>query len=546
MVYNEHQLEAINTEADKLLCLAGAGTGKTASMIARICRLVEEGVSPESILVLTFTNAAAFEMKERYLQRNLGGTCPEFRTFHSFCYHLISRDRNVLKAIGYCRIPTIAEEADCRRVEKKASAQTGIPCISGKKKSLSSRTMRSAQDAEILRKAQYRIMRQENLITFDYLCKSVCNLFINDDTSVTSYKEQFQYVFVDEFQDTDKTQWEFVSSFTNSKLFVVGDALQAIYGFRGADSSIIKEISKDPSWTVVKLSDNYRSTKPICDFANSFSTYADDEYRVAIDAKSSGECVYEYDYNNVSRTIDRDALSSVLDHIKELNTSCNHAILFRTNSEVSQACDFLDELHINYVCGKQDTDPIHILKSVSDNKYALDWLSIFLNAGRYTEWIRVSSILEAELRAENANIDPKTLTHELFRRFKDEYGDVKDVNTRLIKIMSVRSILRTAGLLNYQRCRDIFHVLGLEPIAFDTDATTVKSLCDYLVSCLESAKESQIYVGTVHSVKGLEYDNVYLMNVDGDTFPINTEENKNLFYVGITRAKSRLMIYYGG
>ena len=114
MQYNEEQLQAINADAKRLLCLAGAGAGKTATMIARIHRLVSEGVDPTSILVLTFTNAAAFEMKDRYHRQYKTKESPEFRTFHSFCYSILAKDRQILAKLNYTKVPNIATEQHFR------------------------------------------------------------------------------------------------------------------------------------------------------------------------------------------------------------------------------------------------------------------------------------------------------------------------------------------------------------------------------------------------------------------------------------------------
>lgn len=537
MEYNIHQLEAINTDANKLLCLAGAGTGKTASMIARLCRLVKDGVDPNSILVLTFTNAAAFEMKERYQKQNVVGRCPEFRTFHSFCYHLISVDRNVLTAIGYSSVPAIAQESEAKRIETEAIMRVGLKLSKQKKEGSVPLTMKEEYDLKLFRKTQQKMMQSKELITFDYLCSSVCDLFIRNDESVSRYKNQFKYVFVDEFQDTDKLQWSFVSSFTDSKLFVVGDALQAIYGFRGADSSIIKSIAENPVWSVVKLSDNYRSTSNICNYANTNSIYASDRYRIEIHSDKEGELVHQYPYHSRFNQIDSNAMNKVIDELGHLKENQTCAILFRTNREVEQAMDLLRENSIAYTACKSNYDCIHYLNSVTSNQYALDWLSTFLNADAYANWIRVSTGIELECE------DSSQLTTVLFTKFCELYKNNMKILERLSTLSEIRTIMRDRSKQIFQKCKDIFDLLGLESIPFESNATSIRELCDYLLQCIESIKSSELYVGTIHSVKGLEFDSVYLLGVDGNTFHLTDEENCNLFYVGITRAKSSLSVF---
>ena len=537
MEYNIHQLEALNTDANKLLCLAGAGTGKTASMIARLCRLVKDGVDPNSILVLTFTNAAAFEMKERYQKQNSGSRCPEFRTFHSFCYHLISMDRNVLSAIGYSSVPAIAQESEAKRIETEAIMQTGLKLSKQKRERSVPLTMKEEYELKLFHKAQQKMMQSRELITFDRLCSSVCDLFIENDESVSKYKNQFKYVFVDEFQDTDKLQWQFVSSFTDSKLFVVGDALQAIYGFRGADSSIIKSIAEDPNWTVVKLSDNYRSSTSICDYANANSTYASDRYRIEIHSDKEGESIHEHPYHSRFKQIDPNAMDLVIDELEDMDEGQTCAVLFRTNMEVEQAMEMMHARGLSYTACKSNYDYIHYLNSVTSNQYALDWLSTFLNADAYANWIRVSTGIELECE------DESQLTTTLFTKFCEMYRNNMKILERLSILCEIKTIMRDKNKQIFQRCKDIFDLLGLESIPFDCDAKSIKELCDYLLDCIESIKSSELYVGTIHSVKGLEFDSVYLLGVDGNTFHLNNEENCNLYYVGITRAKSHLSVF---
>ena len=122
---NAGQLEAVNSKSKKILCLAGAGTGKTHTMIERISRIASEE-NPESILALTFTNAAAFEMKERYIKRNPGKRVPEFRTFHGFCYSVICRNSSVRTKLGYSTIPSICTEAQVKQIETRARLELNI------------------------------------------------------------------------------------------------------------------------------------------------------------------------------------------------------------------------------------------------------------------------------------------------------------------------------------------------------------------------------------------------------------------------------------
>lgn len=234
---NEAQYAVVNSVADKLLCLAGAGTGKTYTLIARIQRLIHDGVDPRSILVLTFTNAAAFEMEQRFMKDKLHPIyVPKFATFHSFCYGLLASDPEILNLIGYTQVPEVATDIQVKEINSLAAQQCNI------KTSEKS----DPEKYKTLRKAVKRILKQRNLITFNNMCYDVCQLFVNNLPPVWKYKDRYKYVMIDEFQDTDDKQYKFMMSFTRSNLFVVGDALQC-----------------QPAGTQVTLSD--WTTKPIED-----------------------------------------------------------------------------------------------------------------------------------------------------------------------------------------------------------------------------------------------------------------------------------------
>ena len=532
---NEQQQLAVGCNNDKILCLAGAGTGKTFSMIARISRLVSEGVDPSSILVLTFTNAAAFEMKERYQKDHLKQRCPEFRTFHSFCYSLLATDKEVRNKLGYFAIPKIADHSQVKRIQTNAKMQCSIKLSDSK---LLGRTpLAPGEDYQfnLYKKAVNKGLRSENLITFDKLCYGVCKLFVSDDPVVECYKQQYKYIFVDEFQDTDLKQYEFVESFTDAKLFVVGDALQAIYAFRGADSSIIKSLSTDPSWETIKLSQNYRSNKHICDYANEHSRHADDSYRVAIQSSKPGPHVDIIGVEGCD-SFDEEVSTDTLEALPSIVTSCEGttAILCRTNKEVDCVLETLDHLGIQYSTGKKNTDVIHIMKSVNNNQYMLDWLTTYLNAEKYAEYVR-STAIQAEEDPDSSPV----------RLFVEKYGTVRKIQEKLDMISQVRNIL-IAPKSRLEKVAEILELFDLgDKIAefVDDEPQTIVELINRIIDMLNEDMENDLYVGTIHSSKGLEYDNVFLIGVGDKSFRLTNEENKNLYYVGITRAKDRLTIF---
>ena len=532
---NREQLRAVNSDMRKLICLAGAGTGKTRTLIERIVRLVRQGVDPKSILALTFTNAAAFEMKSRFREYISDGESPEFRTFHSYCYELMSIDKNIRSAFGYTAVPEIADENLRKKISKEAIMQSGIKFT---KKQLEDPNLLNSLDKtnlRILEKCTSRIMRKENVITFDKLCTSICKLFIEDSPLITKYKNQIKYLHVDEYQDTDKIQHEFVMSFSNSaSIFIVGDILQNLYSFRGTTSSILKKLSMDNEWDVIKLSKNYRSTKQICDFANKFSkTYADEYYRIPLESIREGRDVELRDYDSYTTS---QKYAYIFDRIAfECKNVINGsvAILARTNSECRSIQKELDRNGVQYSTNNRQLDIKYILPSVLDSKFLINWLATFLPSNQYSEFIR----MYAKYSVESTGYTEKT--------FLQNFGLNKDIEVRMESIYELRNIINSKRTAE-SKCKAILQTIGYPSLSVKTfDDMDNEALLSEISSAIDSCKhqESSVYVGTIHSVKGLEFDVVYVMGVDGYKFKLDSEDNKNVYYVAITRAKNNLIIY---
>lgn len=526
---NEQQLQVINSDAKKLLVMAGAGAGKTFVMIQRVTRLVKEGVNPASILVLTFTNNAAFEMRERYKNLNSGPYIPEFRTFHSFCYSLIIKDKYIRDAMKYTQIPHIANEGQLKFIEKNARMQTNFKITEKKLKNLDSLTKSEIKAYEIYQKAVHRLLRQDNLITFDILCYDVCKLFVNDDLCIKQYKEQYQYLFVDEFQDTDPRQIEFLNSFKNINWFYCGDALQNIYGFRGCTNESLKKLSNDDSWERIKMYQNYRSTREICEFANNHSKYADESYRIEMSGQRNGDKVEivtgsHADYNS---PVDEYHLDKIIDLAS--NREEDMAIICRTNKEVNFICQHLKTQGIEYNCSVKNTDALHTLRSVADNEYMLNWLATFLNTDVYADYVRQAA------NTENPDIS----------WFAKMYGGMPGVKDRGNKIVQIRKIIQNIRMSTYEKCQEIFRILNIDNILIPTDIeyNSALQMVDDLISRIQELSSSDLYVGTIHSVKGLEFGHVIVVGAFDRNFKIDTEENKNIYYVAITRAKNHLTVF---
>ena len=534
---NKTQQKAVDCNDSKILCLAGAGSGKTEVMIQRISRLVADGVDPKSILALTFTNAAAFEMKNRYESRTKNKDIPEFRTFHSFCYYLLSKDKNIRKHIGYDSVPIIADESTEKRINREASMQVGVKLSEKKMYGHEPLSQEEAYNLFIILKAADRLMKQRNVITFNALCKHVCDLFVEDNKLIQPYKKQYKHILVDEYQETDKLQHKFLMSFEKSNLFVVGDALQNLYSFRGTTSQMIKNLSTDEAWTVIKLHKNYRSTSQICKYANRFSkSYADDKYRVTIESDREGPEVVISGYE--SNTYGKGHVPGpVIEEILRYNSKLSGytAILARSNAEVESIHTYLSTKNIPFDCNTSNSEASSILKCILDDKYSIDWLATYLPAESYSEFVRRST-----LQGDNYSL----------KDFVDAFKFNHKIQEKANIIFDMRRICQEPEPIT-RKCQNILDTLGYSKLKIDI-SEVVKSgnhLSDLIQTMINTLQEyestaTNLYVGTVHSVKGLEYDNVYVVGPSGYSWKLNNEDNNNIFYVAITRAKTNLTIYF--
>ena len=533
---NEAQLKAINSDDSKILCLAGAGTGKTFTLIERIGRLVSDGYCQgDNILALTFTNAAAFEMRERYARKfaQSNSKLPEFRTFHAFCYSLLSKDVAIRSRMGYSAPtpPQICDDAQMKEITKGVKLKCNIKLSDAKLENPDLLSHNDKYMYDLYMKALKYELGRRNVITFDMLCYEICKLFEDDDPIIQHYKSKYHYIFVDEFQDTDPKQWQFVKSFTHSHLFIVGDALQALYGFRNADSSIIKGLSNNPDWTVVKLYQNYRSTKQICDFANQMSTYAESTYRIEIESEREGLPVCQSVTCDGDRfkPVSQEQLWAILDDVEKLTGST--AILCRQNDEKTEIINYLESVDVPVTSSKLYEEATHMFESAKDNNYLVSWLATYLNESAYLDWLRILALHDC----------PDDVAK--FRLFKEITANHKIISDNIKKITQIRSIMKSPCASEDKQCQ-IFKLLKVRKSKIKQGLNNNTEIADYISEVLGSSIEADIYVGTIHSAKGLEYDNVILVGVGGSRFALNTDEQLNCYYVGITRAKKWLKIYW--
>lgn len=327
-------------------------------------------------------------------------------------------------------------------------------------------------------------------------------------------------------QDTDRTQMMFLNSFPDTNFFFVGDTLQNLYSFRGTSNEYIKALANSDGWEVIKLFTNYRSTNQICEFANKFSaTYADPSYRIEMKGIRDGERVHKrFTEAPVGFSpINSKSLDDVAATYAKLDGTS--AILCRTNKEVAAVASYLTNHEIEFTTNHESKLTFYIACALSET-YTLECMASYLSSDKYGEYIRLAAQTKRPDLAWFLKLYGKT------QRIKDDIQAIEDLTN--ISVLPGT----TAEKLNEVSKRFNINISATPDKDYFGDA-----FLKYLQDITSTAKSSELYVGTIHSVKGLEYDNVFVMNVGSYNFKLNNEDMKNLFYVAITRAKNRLYVY---
>ena len=275
--FNQYQLNAIYNNDKNIVCIAGAGSGKTTVMLERIKRLISDGVSPDSILCLTFTRTAALNMESRYKSFEIDSDkTPMFSTFHAFCYQLLIADAKIRAYLGYTDIPSIASDQKIKIIDSTVKSELGM-------KSKKSNSLKDKYMMDLYNTRYKYYLKSNNIISFDILLEEVCNLFVNDNPIIKKYKSQINYILVDEFQDTDQIQFDFISSFKDSNIFVVGDISQC-----------------HPAGTKIKLEDGSNKLIEDIRIGDTVITYNESSNSYNIDGCQVSEISKRYSQNIVS------------------------------------------------------------------------------------------------------------------------------------------------------------------------------------------------------------------------------------------------------
>ena len=603
---NDRQKEAVLHTEGPLLILAGAGSGKTRVLTHRIAYLIEEkGIFPGNILAITFTNKAANEMKER-VAGLLDGDINNIwmGTFHSICVRILRRD---IDKIGFERSFSIYDRDDQITLVKECIKEINLDkdmykervvlsIISSLKDSMTKPDTYINQNYDDYYKrnvgeiyALYeKKLKGNNALDFDDLIIKTVELFKTNPTILEYYQNKFRYIFVDEYQDTNKIQYEFIRLLSGKRknLCVVGDDDQSIYKFRGADITNILNFEKDfPNTKIIKLEQNYRSTQNILDVANHVikNNYERKDKKLWTANEEGSQVVVE-------NVVDSDEEAYfVANKMEELMTEgykpSDFAILYRTNAQSRSFEEVFMRRNISYklVGGlrfydrREIKDIIAYLKLIQNpvddvslkriinvpkrgiGNVTMERIEEYANKTGESLYSAILSVDEIPKLSKRATDNLKKFADMINNFFAmKEVMDLKEFIEKIIYDTGYIKELEEEGSIESRTRLD--NIREFISVAVDFEVTNPDgTLEDFLanISLLSDVDKTadvddSVTLLTVHSAKGLEFPVVFMVGMEEGLFPISRalnneselEEERRLCYVAITRAERLLYITY--
>ncbi len=589
---NDRQKEAVVNTDGPMLILAGAGSGKTKVLTTKVAYLIEEkNIDPNNILAITFTNKAAKEMKERIFK--LEGNSAfyiQISTFHSFGLKILKENCELL---GYEKNFTILDSDDSLSIIKKIMKELNIDAnkynpkaiknvisnnkneiIDPEKYSLYVNTDFDEIALEVYRKYE-KSLKINNAVDFDDLLILPLKLFNNNPGVLQKYQEKYKYVFIDEYQDTNEPQY-ILSKMISAKyknITVVGDADQAIFTWRGANYKNILNFEKDyKDAKVVLLEENYRSTKTILNAANNVikNNKVRKEKNLWTQNEEGSKITYYKAFD------EKDESNYVVNEIKKLiEKGVNPkdiCVLYRANAQSRTVEEAFLTSNISYnIVGsyafynrKEIKDLIAYLKLIYNNKDDVSLLRVINYPKRgignkAIENLAIkSNVLDKSLYEvidSGKELDFKNMIEEIKKEeshltLTELIDMVLDKSGMKKSLEDEKSIEADIRLENLEEFKSIAKAMEI-----NEGIVSLEELLDKLalvsdVSEQKNDNEDKVTLMTMHAVKGLEYDYVFIVGVEEGLFPHSNslesndelEEERRLCYVAITRAKKKLYL----
>lgn len=603
---NEKQLEAVNTVDGPLLILAGAGAGKTKTITERVIKIIKKGVEPRHILCVTFTNKAAKEMLERITNRmheeglieeyekNIWANknLPTIKTFHSLGLLIIKENA---QSLGLNKNLTVLDTSDTNQVIKSILNDLHLdPKLHDPSKirnaiSREKSNWQTVEDyakkvasynMEIIEKVWKRYeeeMKKQGVVDFDDLIIKTIELLKNNESIKKYYQDRWQYIHIDEYQDTNNSQYELIRKLINrdtNNICVVGDVDQNIYSWRGANLKNILHFEKDfPNGKVVLLEENYRSTQNILTLANiSIQKNKARFPKNLFTNKNQGEEI------EVCPTFDEKAEADfVVRKIKELRNNNQIelkeiAVLFRTNfqSRILEENFIKNNIPYNllgtkFFERKEVKDIMSYLRASQNRNNLADLKRVLETPKKGIGKASIAKIFSGELDGISATTRQKIESvYSFLDKIKENInsGDKKlsQIISDVIKDSGIEEELLSGGTEDKERLEN---VRELVTITKRFDELNSKEAFDQFIeeSSLKSDQDDDeeskngVRLMTVHSAKGLEFEYVFIVGLEEDLFPHidignskksleESEEERRLFYVAVTRAKKKLFLSF--
>jgi len=601
---NPIQKEAVLHTEGPLLIFAGAGSGKTRVLTYRVAQLIEQGIDPYHIIAITFTNKAAKEMCERISKITELGEQVWVSTFHSACTRILRRE---LSSLGYMKGFSIYDSGDSLRLIKDCIKEHNLSetnynpryvaqVISSQKNELITPALyekkvagsfRESNIAEIYATYQKRLL-ESNALDFDDIIFQTVELLKNNEEIKKKYQNRFRYVLVDEYQDTNHAQYTLVNLFAGyaNNLCVVGDDDQSIYGWRGADIKNILQFEKDyPGTKIIKLEQNYRSTKTILGAANEIINNNELRAEKKLWTENPfGEPIRLY---NAFDSRDEGAFVAriIQQGIREGANYSNFAVLYRTNAQSRGVEDQLVGAGIPYrIFGgvrfyehMEIKDILAYLKAINNPSDVVSYLRIINVPKRgigtasiekiqtfasensipfYEALYRADSI--PELGKKSKAVLEFSRLMSVFSQFAEE-NSIYDLISEIIRVTNYMTTIMDGTEAGKEREENIKELLAVAKTFDKTseDGSLGKFLEDVaLVADVDNYEENAnaVTLMTLHSAKGLEFDTVFITGFEENLFPSQRaitaennsqlEEERRLCYVGFTRAKRVLYVIH--
>ena len=600
---NNKQKEAVLETEGPCLVIAGAGSGKTKVLTHKIAYLIEEkGIKPWNILAITFTNKAASEMKERIT--NLIGESSNdmwMGTFHSICVRIL---RRYIDRIGYNSDFVIFDSSDQKTLVKQCikalnlddkifTDRSVLSEISNSKNEMLTPVQYELRTNGELRKEKIakvyelyqRKLKEKNALDFDDIINLTIQILTENPDVLEYYSEKFKYVLVDEYQDTNKAQFTLVTLLSGryGNITVVGDNDQGIYSFRGADITNILNFEKDfPGTKIIKLEQNYRSTKSILDAANAVIKHNEKKYEKNLWTEQEGGKLptvarLDNEYEEANFIVEQ------INRLKreEYYKYSDFTVLYRMNAQSRSIEDIFRRENIPYkmIGGlkfyerKEIKDAIAYLRLIHNQADNLSLQRVINEPKRgigQTSMEKIEAIAEANnismyaviKNAEKYGLNKVYLNSREFINTIEELSSKKDetlISELLKEVLNKTGYTKALELENTAQAESRIENLNeFLTVAMEFEEENAEnSLAEFLESItlssdidgMEDAEDS-VTLMTLHSAKGLEFPVVFLIGMEEGIFPgyksisepKELEEERRLCYVGITRAKENLFL----